>query len=140
MLPGTPHYIAPEIFEGYVDERSEVYSVGILLYQMLTGYVPFNGPSYQICLDHWKTQPLAPSSLNPSLPRPVERVILRAFQKAIEAPTFFNLAAVRFCSSFSKRTFFSGLLYWLLGKSVQKCTTQYSQDTWPRGSRLSSSR
>ena len=157
-IMGTPHYIAPEIFEGYVDERSEVYSVGILLYQMLTGYVPFNGPSYQICLDHWKTQPLAPSSLNPSLPRPVERVILRAlekdphhryqtiedllhaFQKAIEAPTFFNLAAVRFCSSFSKRTFFSGLLYWLLGKSVQKCTTQYSQDTWPRGSRLSSSR
>src|SRR5258708_27444208 len=59
-IMGTPHYIAPEIFEGYVDERSEVYSVGILLYQMLTGYVPFDGSSYQICLDHWKTQPLAP--------------------------------------------------------------------------------
>jgi eukaryotic-like serine/threonine-protein kinase len=107
-MMGTPHYIAPEILEGYVDERSEIYSVGILLYQMLTGYVPFDGPSDQICLDHWKTQPLAPSLLNPSLPRPVERVILRAlekdprhryqtiedllhaFQKAIEAPAFFK--------------------------------------------------
>jgi serine/threonine protein kinase len=107
-MMGTPHYVAPEIFEGYVDERSEIYSVGILLYQMLTGYVPFDGPSDQICLDHWKTQPLAPSLLNPSLPRPVERVILRAlekdprhryqtiedllraFHKAIEAPAFFK--------------------------------------------------
>jgi eukaryotic-like serine/threonine-protein kinase len=78
---GTPQYIAPEIFEGYVDERSEVYSVGILLYQMLTGYVPFDGSSDQICLDHWETRPLAPSLLNPSLPRPVERVILRALEK-----------------------------------------------------------
>jgi len=107
-MMGTPHYIAPEIFEGYVDVRSEVYSVGILLYQMLTGYVPFDGPSDQVCLDHWETQPLAPSLLNPSLPRPVERVILRAlekdpghryqtiedllhaYHKALEAPTFFK--------------------------------------------------
>src|SRR5439155_8566675 len=80
-MMGTPHYIAPEILEGYVDERSEVYSVGILLYQMLTGYVPFDGPSDEICQPHWKTQPLAPSLLNPSLPRPVERVILRALEK-----------------------------------------------------------
>jgi serine/threonine protein kinase len=108
-MMGTPHYVAPEIFEGYVDERSEVYSVGILLYQMLTGYLPFDEPSdWKICMHHRETQPLAPSFLNPSLPRPVERVILRAlekdprhryqtiedllhaFQKAIEAPTFFK--------------------------------------------------
>ncbi len=106
-LMGTPHYIAPEILEGYVDERSEVYSVGILLYQILTGYVPFDGPSdWKICLHHRETQPMAPSLLNPSLPRPLERVILRAlekdprhryqtiedvlhaFQEALEAPTF----------------------------------------------------
>src|SRR6266704_7181884 len=106
-MMGTPHYIAPEILEGYVDERSEVYSVGIFLYQMLTGYVPFDGPSdWKICLHHRETQPMAPSLLNPSLPRPLERVILRAlekdprhryqtiedvlhaFQEALEAPTF----------------------------------------------------
>ena len=107
-MMGTPHYIAPEILEGYVDVRSEVYSVGILLYQMLTGYVPFDGASDKICLHHWQTQPLAPSILNPSLPRPVERVILcalekdphqryqtiedllHAFQMALDAPTFFE--------------------------------------------------
>jgi serine/threonine protein kinase len=80
-LMGTPHYIAPEILAGYVDERSEVYSVGILLYEMLTGYVPFDGPSDQICLHHRETQPMAPSFLNPSIPRTVERVILRALEK-----------------------------------------------------------
>jgi eukaryotic-like serine/threonine-protein kinase len=80
-MMGTPHYMAPEILEGYVDERSEVYAVGILLYEMLTGYVPFDGPSDQIYLHHWKTPPMAPSLLNPSLARPLERVILRALEK-----------------------------------------------------------
>ena len=107
-LMGTPHYMAPEIFDGYVDARSEVYSVGILLYQLLTGCLPFDGPNdWNICLQHRETQPLAPSLLNPSLPRSVERVILGAlkkdprrryqtvedvlcaFQKALDAPTFF---------------------------------------------------
>jgi eukaryotic-like serine/threonine-protein kinase len=106
---GTPHYTAPELFDGYVDERSEVYSVGILLYQLLTGSLPFDGPSdWKICLHHRETRPLAPSFLNPSIPRPVERVILgalekdprqryqsveallRAFQNALEAPNFFG--------------------------------------------------
>jgi serine/threonine protein kinase len=118
-MMGTPQYIAPEILEGYVDERSEIYSVGILLYQMLTGYVPFDGPSDQICLDHWKTQPPAPSLLNPSLPLPVERVILRAlekdpryryqtiedllhaYQKAIEAPAFFKQLSPLFTRKYS---------------------------------------
>jgi serine/threonine protein kinase len=80
-MMGTPHYIAPEILEGNVDERSEVYSVGILLYEMLTGSVPFDGASdIRSALDHWKTQPLAPL-LNLSLPRSVERVILGALEK-----------------------------------------------------------
>jgi eukaryotic-like serine/threonine-protein kinase len=80
-MMGTPHFIAPEILEGQVDVRSEVYSVGILLYQMLTGFVPFDGPDDQVCMHHCKTQPMAPSLLNPSLPRSVERVILRALEK-----------------------------------------------------------
>ncbi len=79
---GTPHFVAPEIFEGHVDVRSEVYSVGILLYQMLTGYLPFDGASDQkICQHQIETQPLAPSFFNPSLPRPIERVILRSLEK-----------------------------------------------------------
>jgi serine/threonine protein kinase len=107
-MMGTPHSIAPEILEGNADERSEAYSVGIHLYEMLTDYVPFDGAGDQICLDHWKMQPIAPSLLNPLLPRTLERVILRAvgkdprrryqtvedvlcaFQKAFDAPPFFE--------------------------------------------------
>jgi len=106
---GTPQYMAPELFQGRVDQRSDVYSVGILLYQILTGRLPFDGPSdWKICLHHLETKPLAPSFYNPSLPRSVERVILgalekdpnhryqtieellHAFQKAVESPTFFE--------------------------------------------------
>ena len=83
--------------------------MGILLYQLLSGSLPFDGPdNLKICLHHRETQPLAPSLLNPSLPRRVELVILRAlekdprrryqtvegllcaFQKALDAPTFFE--------------------------------------------------
>ena len=79
---GTPHFVAPEIFDGQVDVRSEVYSVGILLYQMLTGYLPFDGASDQmICQHQRKTKPFAPSFFNPSLQGPVEHVILRALEK-----------------------------------------------------------
>jgi serine/threonine-protein kinase len=106
---GTPQYTAPELFDGHVDERSEVYSVGILLYQALTGILPFDDPSdLKVCLQHRETRPLAPSLTNPSIPRAIERVILRAlekdprhryqsveallraFQNALEAPDFFG--------------------------------------------------
>jgi serine/threonine protein kinase len=81
-LIGTPQYMAPELFNRHVDVRSEVYSLGILLYQILTGYLPFDGTdNWKICVHHLKTQPLAPSFLNPALPRPVERVILHALEK-----------------------------------------------------------
>jgi len=120
-LMGTIHYMAPELFDGYVDERSEVYSVGILLYQLLTGSLPFDGPSdWKICLHHRETQPLAPSFLNPSIPRSVERVILgalekdprrryqtvedllRAFQKALDAPPFFEQLSSRWQATCQK--------------------------------------
>jgi eukaryotic-like serine/threonine-protein kinase len=109
-LMGTPHFMAPEIVEGSVDERSEIYSVGILLYLMLTGYVPFHGTDDEIYLHHWKTPPMAPSLLNPALPRSVEHVILCAlekdpaqryqtikevlceYQRAVQAPFFSNHA------------------------------------------------
>ena len=79
---GTPHFVAPEIFEGEVDVRSEVYSVGILLYQMVTGFLPFDGASDQmICHHQRKSKPFLPSFFNPSLPSSIERVILRALEK-----------------------------------------------------------
>lgn len=121
QVMGTPQYMAPEIFDGYADKRSDVYSVGILLYQLLTGVLPFDGPNdWKICLQHRETQPVAPSLLNPSIPRPVERVILgalkkdpcrryqavedvlRAFQKALDAPTFFAQLSLRWQATCQK--------------------------------------
>jgi serine/threonine protein kinase len=122
QVMGTAHYTAPELFfEGDVDERSDVYSVGILLYQLLTGSLPFDGPSFwKICLQHQETQPLAPSVLNPSLPRSVEGVILgalekdpghryqtveellRAFQKALDAPTLCVHLSSRWQATYQK--------------------------------------
>jgi serine/threonine-protein kinase len=118
---GTPHYTAPELFDGYVDERSEVYSVGILLYQALTGTLPFDDPSdVRICIHHRETPPLAPSLINPSIPRAVERVILcalekdprqryqsveelfRAFQHALEAPNFFGYLSTQWHTTCQK--------------------------------------
>jgi len=79
---GTAQFIAPEIFDGQLDARSEVYAVGILLYQMLTGHLPFDGENqWKICLQHKEEKPLPPSFYNPSLPRSVEQVILRALEK-----------------------------------------------------------
>lgn len=79
---GTAQYIAPEIFDGQLDERSEVYAVAILLYQMLTGRLPFDGESqWKICLQHKEEKPLSPSFYNSSIPRSVEQVILRALEK-----------------------------------------------------------
>lgn len=81
-IMGTPHYMAPELFDGYVDARSEVYSVGILLYQSLTGRLPFDGPSYwSICVGHKEEQPVEPSFHNPDIPRAIEHVVLRALEK-----------------------------------------------------------
>ena len=94
-LMGTPQYMAPELFNGYMDERSEVYSVGILLYQVLTGSLPFDAPdNWKICLQHLQTRPLASSFLNSALPRPVERVILGALEKDsdIHGTTFVTVA------------------------------------------------
>ena len=118
---GTPHSMAPELFDGYVDARSDVYSVGILLYQVLTGVLPFDGPNYwKICLHHLETQPLAPSFLNAALPRSVERVILGAlekdprrryqaveevllaFQKALDAPPCFEQLSSRWQATCQK--------------------------------------
>lgn len=79
---GTAQYIAPELFDGQVDERSEVYAVGILLYQMLTGCPPFDGESkWKICLQHKEEKPLSPSFYNPAIPHGIEQVILRALEK-----------------------------------------------------------
>jgi eukaryotic-like serine/threonine-protein kinase len=80
---GTPYYVPPEQCEREeFDERSEIYSIGIILYQMLTGEVPFKGHSYPSVIEkHINEPPRPPSSLRPDLPENIETVLLRAIEK-----------------------------------------------------------
>ena len=83
LIMGTPEYMAPEQVSGKkVDERADVYSLGIILYELFTGKVPFTGPSaISIGFQQMKDDPAPPTSVNPQIPFAVEQVILKALQK-----------------------------------------------------------
>jgi len=79
---GTPEYMAPELVEQPANTSSDIYALGILLYEMLTGQTPFKGNTpIATCWKQLQEQPTSPSILNPAIPRPVERVILCALEK-----------------------------------------------------------
>lgn len=84
---GTAHYIAPEQAKRSADAvpQSDLYSLGIMLYEMLTGTVPFDDPSpTAVALQHITQPPPAPHTLNPELSSEVETVLLKALGKSPE--------------------------------------------------------
>jgi serine/threonine protein kinase len=82
LIIGTPEYMAPELAQEEASTRSDIYALGILLYQMLTGRVPFKGDApIQVYLKHIQEQPVKPSALNPAIPPEIEQVVLRALAK-----------------------------------------------------------
>jgi eukaryotic-like serine/threonine-protein kinase len=83
---GTAQYIAPEQAQGLeVDARSDVYALGCCLYEMLTGQVPFTGPTpVAIAYRHVREDPTPPRALNPDVPVPLEQVCLKAMAKRPE--------------------------------------------------------
>jgi len=83
---GSVHYIAPEQARGNApDNRSDIYSLGIVMYEMLTGRLPFSGSSaVEIAVKHMNESPAAPTELNASIPPELERITLKAMAADIE--------------------------------------------------------
>jgi beta-lactam-binding protein with PASTA domain len=82
-IVGTAQYLSPEQARGApVDPRSDLYSLGIVLYEMLTGKVPFTGDTpVEIAMKHLSQIPEPPSSLRPEVPHDLDAVVLRALAK-----------------------------------------------------------
>jgi serine/threonine-protein kinase len=80
---GTAQYLSPEQARGApVDQRSDLYSVGIVLYELLTGTVPFKGSTpLEIAMKHLSEVPRPPSRVRPEIPPDLDRVVLRALAK-----------------------------------------------------------
>jgi serine/threonine-protein kinase len=84
MLLGTPHYISPEQAQGKkdLDAGTDIYSLGVVMYELAVGRVPFNADTpFSIIHDHIFTPLPMPRQLNPKVPAGVERVLLKALSK-----------------------------------------------------------
>jgi serine/threonine protein kinase/Tfp pilus assembly protein PilF len=83
IIIGTPEYMSPEQVEGKeVDQRTDIYSLGIILYEMVTGGVPFEGDTpFTIGMKHKSEMPQNPKELNAQIPDDLNRVILRCLEK-----------------------------------------------------------
>ncbi len=83
---GSVHYISPEQARGgYSDGKSDIYSLGITMYEMLTGKLPFEGETnVAVALLHIQGEMVPPRQLEPSIPRSFEKIILKCTQKKVE--------------------------------------------------------
>ena len=80
---GSVHYFSPEQARGgYTDAKSDIYSLGVVLYEMLTGKVPFDADTpVSVALKHIQEEPIAPKQLNEKIPQAANDIILKAMRK-----------------------------------------------------------
>jgi serine/threonine protein kinase len=84
LIMGSPHYMSPEqVMGGRVDARTDIYSMGVTLYQLLTGRPPIDGPSdYAIATAHLHEVPVPPMQINSALPASLSDTVMRSLAKA----------------------------------------------------------
>ena len=80
---GSVHYFSPEHARGgYTDAKSDIYSLGVVMYEMVTGKVPFDADTpVSVALKHMQEEPIPPIEANPHLPESVNKIILKALKK-----------------------------------------------------------
>ncbi len=80
---GTPDYLAPERIDGINDPRSDIYSLGITLYEMIVGSVPFYGTTMKSVINaHLKSEPPSPRDFMPYIPKRLNKAILKSLRKS----------------------------------------------------------
>jgi serine/threonine protein kinase len=88
VLLGTPQYMSPEACESKrdIDHRTDIYALGVLLFQMMTGALPFDGETMgEVLVKQVTMLPPAPRGLNPAIPPSVEQILLRCLAKPVDA-------------------------------------------------------
>ena len=83
---GSVHYISPEQARGsHIDCRSDIYSAGVVLYEMLTGRLPYEGDSpVSVAIQHINSIPLSPREINPDIPEALEAITMKAMASDVE--------------------------------------------------------
>ena len=82
---GSVHYFSPEQARGgYTDEKSDIYSLGVVMYELVTGRIPFEGETpISVALKHIQEEPERPRSINSKIPKSLEDIILKAMEKDV---------------------------------------------------------
>src|SRR5581483_3782488 len=107
---GTPHYMSPEQVKGIpLDKRSDIYSLGIMLYEMLTGSLPFTGSSaYEVMIQRTTRTPRPASDHNPKIPKYLLKILDRCLQPQ---PELRYASAAEILHDLDSQTFHSSLQY-----------------------------